>query len=223
MSLTRNKSSGQTSNRDVYRRTFLRHVHRLLQLGYESLVPTDFTHAEEDDITGKICERMKELTEEKPTEKWMERYSIHDQDPVNKIVDEKTGKIRKGKRRPKLDIRLVSKTRVPNTQFCVEAKRLYCSNSISEYMDDEGLGAFLGDYYAKNDDAAGMLGYVQTDCVADWLVKVQKKLSQNSSVLNAWSLSQFQGGPPHTYLTVHRRKSNQRKIEIFHTFFALCE
>jgi hypothetical protein len=219
MSLTRNKLSGQTANRDIYRRTFLRHVHRLLQLGYESLIPTEFTHAEEDDITGKICERMKELTEVSPTEKWMARYSIHDQDPVNKVTAAQTGKERRGKRRPKLDIRLVCKSRVPNTQFCVEAKRLYCSNSVSEYMDDEGLGAFMGDYYAKDDDAAGMLGYVQTDCVDGWLAKVQKKLSQDSTVVTAWGSSKFHGGPPHTYLTVHRRANGDRKIEIFHVFF----
>jgi len=58
MSSTNNQSGSGTSNRDAYRGSFLRHVHCLLQLGYESLVPTAFTNAEEDDITGEICKRM---------------------------------------------------------------------------------------------------------------------------------------------------------------------
>ncbi len=220
MSLTKRKMNGRTANGPDYRRVFLQHVHCLLQLGYQALPPQNFTTAEEDDITGEICKRMKELTEEKPTEKWMARYSIHDQDPVNDV--KKGKKVRRGKRRPKLDIRLVSKSRIPNTQFCVEAKRLCSSNSMSKYLNDEGLGAFIGCYYAKNDDAAGMLGYVQTKSMAKWLAKVQNKLSNDSSVVTAWSLSQFKGGPSETYSTAHSRKGGGSRIEIFHTFLNFC-
>src|SRR6266446_6650356 len=99
---------GQTSNRDAYRETFLRHVHCLLQLGYESLHPADFANSEEDDISGEICKGMKRLTEETPTELWMRFFAVHDQDPVTDIAADDCGKPRRGKRRPRLDIRLVS-------------------------------------------------------------------------------------------------------------------
>jgi hypothetical protein len=199
----------------------------LLQLGYESLTPTAFTNAEEDDITGELCKHMKLLTEEQPTERWMARYSIHDQDPVNDKANPETGKTRRGKCRPRLDVRLVSKARMPNTQFCTEAKRLYRSDSVQAYIDDEGLGAFVGEYYAERDDAAGMLGYVQCDLIADWLEKLRKKLSGDTSLQKdvsgeVWKLSVFGKGPKAIYLSIHYRKKSGRNIEVFHTFFLFC-
>jgi len=221
------QAADHSSNRDAYRAKYLCHVHRLLQLGYESLTPSAFTNAEEDDITGELCKHMKRLTEEQPTERWMARYSVHDQDPVNDVVNPETGKLRRGKRRPKLDIRLVSKSRVPNNRFCVEAKRLYRSGSVKEYTDDEGLGAFVAEYYAENDDAAGMLGYVQTDSTAEWLVKLEKALAQESSLEKGllgevWSLSRFPKGPPDTYLSFHRRCKSGRRLDVFNVFFSFC-
>jgi hypothetical protein len=220
-------AADHSSNRDAYRATFLGHVHRLLQLGYESLTPPAFTSAEEDDITGELCKHMKVLTEEQSTELWMSRYSVHDQDPVNDVVNPETGKVRRGKRRPKLDIRLVSKSRVPNTRFCIEAKRLYRSGSLKEYTDDEGLGAFVSEYYAKGDDAAGMLGYVQSDSVAEWLGKLEKSLAQEISLEKGsrgevWTLSRFPKGPPNTYQSLHRRSGSGRKLDVFHVFFSFC-
>lgn len=216
-----------SDNRDAYRATFLRHVHRLQQLGYESLTPSEFTNAEEDDITGELCKHMKVLTEEQPTERWMSRYSVHDQDPVNDVVNPETGKVRRGKHRPKLDIRLVSKLCIPNIRFCIEAKRLYRSGSVKEYTDNEGLGAFVDEYYAEHDDAAGMLGYVQSDSVAGWLAKLEKGLLQETSLEKdrrgeVWALSRFPKGPPDTYLSLHRRSKSGRKLDVFHVFFAFC-
>jgi hypothetical protein len=227
MPSSKRQPASQTANRDAYRGSFLRHVHRLLQLGYESLVPTGFTNAEEDDITGEICKHMKRLTEEEPSEKWMAHYSIHDQDPVNDKLHPVTSKVRRGKWRPRLDIRLVNKASVPNPRFCVEAKRLYRSDSVTEYMDDEGLGAFVGGYYAKTDSAAGMVGYVQVGSIADWLPKIQRKLSENTNSQShtngeVWRLSRFRQGPLHTYQSFHRRHNTSSQLEVLHTFFAFC-
>jgi hypothetical protein len=221
------QSASQTSNRDAYRETFIRHVHRLLQLGYESVVPTRFTDAEEDEITGELCKRMKQLTEEEPSENWMARYAVHDQDPVNKVLDEKTGKMRRGKRRPKLDIRLVNKGRVPNTRFCVEAKRLYRGDSAKAYVKDEGMGAFIGEYYAKGDDGAGMLGYIQTDSIVNWVSKLKAKLSEELNLQKysggeIWQLMHFRQGPLHTYRSLHKRPKSGLALEVYHTFFVFC-
>jgi hypothetical protein len=215
--------SGQTTNRDIYRASFLQHVHRLLQASYEAMTSAAFTHAEEDDITGDLCKHMKHLTEEQPTERWMVYFSVHDQDPVNNMNNE-TGELRRGKRRPKLDIRLVSKAQVPNIRFCIEAKRLYRSGSLKEYTGDGGLDAFIEEYYAERDDAVGMLAYVQSASTAAWLAKVEKSLSKKSSLERGsrgevWLLSRFPKGPADTYLSLHRRGKSGRKLSVFHSFF----
>lgn len=225
MSSSNLRSANGTANRDAFRRSFLTHAHRLLQLGYESLTPENFTDAEEDVITGEICKRMEYLTEEAPTERWMAHFSVHDQKPVNYKLDGKTGKARKGKNRPKLDIRLLNHTLIPKPGFCVEAKRLYRSDSVAEYMDDEGVGAFVSGYYAERDISAGMLGYVQTDSIAGWLPRLEKKLSANASLRkgqegHSWTRHMFKRGPTHTYISLHRRSNGAPALEIFHTLFA---
>ena len=96
------------------------------------------------------------------------------------MTSAKTGLPRKGKRRPKIDIRIVCKQQVPNRGYCIEAKRLYRSDSVSEYLDNEGIGAFILGEYAKDDDHGGMVGYVQTGKMQDWLSKVENRLPRFS-------------------------------------------
>lgn len=222
-SANRQPASG-TANRNAFRKSFHAHVHRLLQLGYESLEPEKFANAEEDDITGEICKRMEYLTEEAPAEKWMKHYSIHDQKQVNDKLDGKTGKVRRGKHRPRLDIRLLNQSHLPKLGFCVEAKRLYRSDSVAEYMDDEGVGAFVGGYYAERDLSAGMLGYVQNDSIAGWVLKLEKKLSSDASLQKTesgqtWQKYIFKNGPAHTYKSLHKRTGDKSMLEIFHSIF----
>src|SRR5260221_1722913 len=97
MSSTKRQSAGGTSNRNACRKSFLLHVHRLLQLGYESLAPEKYMDAEEDVITGEICKRMEHVTEEAPAEKWMTHFSVHDQKPLNDKLEGTTEKRRQGK------------------------------------------------------------------------------------------------------------------------------
>jgi hypothetical protein len=220
-------SPAQTSSRDAYREAFLHHVHRLLQLGYERLDPGDFNNSEEDDISGEICKGMKHLTEDAPTEPWMRLFAVHDQDPINDIASDGDAKPRRGKRRPRLDVRLVSKKRTPNLRFCIEAKRLYRSDSIADYVKDDGLGAFLAGYYAASDEAAGMLGYVQSGTVPDWLSKLERKVVETASALrtgsgSCFSKAQFKNGPIHTYRTCHERHKTGLQLEVFHSFFIFC-
>lgn len=219
--------NGSTSNRDDYRQRFLGHVHQLIHLSYTALTPSVFTGSEEDDITGELCKHMQILTEEQPTKRWMSLYSVHDQRPLHGAKNPVTGDIRRGKYRPRLDIKFVSKGRLPNPRFCVEAKRLYRSDSVSSYMDDEGLGAFVGSYYAKNDSAGGMLGYVQADSVAHWKNKIEAKLAVDASALSladgAKSKSHlFNAGPQHTFKSRHQRAESCEPIDIFHTLLVFC-
>jgi len=210
-------SRGRSDNRADYQAAFLQRVHRLLQLAYESLTPGDYETAEEDDITGDLCKQMRHLTEIAPIERWMGQFSIHDQDPSNDVTSTTTGLPRKGKRRLKIDVRIVCKHQTPNRGYCIEAKRLYRSDSVSEYVDDEGVGAFVIEEYAKDDDFGGMIGYVQSQEITDWLPKIEAKLARQRSH-KIWTPTQFRGGPKLCYASTHQRSSG-RSITLHHIFF----
>jgi hypothetical protein len=214
-------SSSSSGNRADYRKAFLGHVHQLLRAGYAALTPSDFTNAEEDDITGELCKHMTYLTEVAPTSRWMARYSIHDQHPVNDVKNEKDGTARRGKRRPRLDIRIVQQTRFPKVSFSIEAKRLYRSDSTADYMDDEGLNAFVQEYYAKDDDACGMLGYVQRATMRDWAAKLEARLAKEPSVIRSvssapWCETATETAGVSTYLSRHKRPGTGRPLDIHH-------
>lgn len=221
------QSARRSDNRADYRAAFLQRVHRLLQLAFESLNPKNYVNSEEDDITGDLCKHMKFLTETKPAERWMARFSIHDQDPSNDVPSAETGRPRKGKYRPKIDVRIVCKHKMPNRGYCIEAKRLYRSDSVSEYVDDEGLGAFISGDYAKDDSFGGMLGYVQSGSITDWLPKIEIKLGKHTSIrkpsgTHAWTSTSFPRGPRHCFTSSHTRNSG-RDIVIVHVLFVFSD
>lgn len=218
-----NRLRGSSDNVSDYKLAFLQRVHCLLQLAYESLTPADYEGAEEDDITGDLCKHMTYLTETAPSERWMARFSVHDQHPANDVTSVKTKQPRKGKRRPKIDIRIVCKHRIPNAHYCIEAKRLYRGDSAGEYANDEGVGAFICGDYAKDDDCGGMMGYVQTGHVNAWLPKIAAKLKAGSKLLvradgKTWSDAAFANGPHHCLSSAHTRDSG-RSIVIYHVLF----
>ncbi|MEZ5384686.1 MAG: hypothetical protein R3F13_04145 [Prosthecobacter sp.] len=218
-----NQPYGRSDNRADYQAAFLQRVHRLLQLAYESLTPSDYESAEEDDITGDLCKHMKHLTEIEPSERWMVRFSVHDQDPSNDVLSAKTGLPRKGKRRPKIDVRIVCKHQTPNRGYCIEAKRLYRSDSVSEYVDDEGVGAFICGDYAKDDEFGGMMGYIQAGKVTDWTPKIEAKLGTQASTqkckeAKSWTNASFARGPKHCFSSKHMRDSG-REITLIHVLF----
>ncbi len=222
MSSSRRHATSTSANRAEYRKAFLGHVHKLLHAGYAALTPSAFTNAEEDDITGELCKHMKHLTEVAPSAQWMALYSIHDQDPVNDAKRDDDGSVRLGKRRPRLDIRIVNKHRVPNAGFCIEAKRLHRSDSLGDYMDDEGLNAFIKEYYAKNDDACGMLGYVQAGAIKEWTYKLQLRLLKDLSTRactnkQAWTKTHAGKNGVVGYLSRHLCPDSQKTLDVYHT------
>jgi hypothetical protein len=79
---------------------------------------------------------------------------------------------RYGKRRPRIDIEFVRTGRGTRPRFHIEAKRLYRSDSVNEYLGPSGLQMFIRGKYAANWRSAGMLGYVQCDTCAVWLLRI---------------------------------------------------
>ena len=198
-----------SGNRNDYNAAFIRNVHCLLESAYQRLTPGQFKKSEEDDITGALCDGMRWLTEAAPTHGWMRHFCVEDQHPVsgNRKAD---GQERMGKRRPKIDIRLVCKSTLPNPAYCIEAKRFYRSDSIGEYISSEGVGAFVCGEYAKNDATAGMLAYMQNRDEKYWLSKLERKITLDESAMPS--------GPKACFQSRHKRDDG-REIDIFHVLF----
>jgi hypothetical protein len=211
-----------TTNARDYQAVFLQHVHWLLQLGYAKLTPAAFADAEEEVISGELRRHIRNVLYESPTTRWMKHYDVHNEDPEDGAFRPGQTEPRQGKDRPVIDLRFVSSHTCPRKRFCVEAKRLYRSDSVSQYVGPAGLGCFLDGTYAKEDDAAGMLGFVQRDTLHAWAEKIRTKLESAPSAqpLNTgrkWERRSFRHGPPDTFASKHQRQGGAPSVEIYHT------
>jgi len=72
-----------------------------------------------------------------------------------------------------------------------------------------------------------MLGYVQADSVAEWVGKIQNKLSTQPNLEKLhtgaiWQSHVFKGGPKHTYKSLHKRQNDAVTLQAFHTLLVFC-
>jgi hypothetical protein len=146
---------------------------------------------------------------------WARLFSIHEDSPVS-------GGARKGRKRRRIDIRIDSLECFPRTRFRFEAKRLGRRNPVTQYVGQEGLGRFLTGEYARDEDEAGMLGYVQGSAPAEWALQIAASFVDPLDILLAppglkWQLAPFPGGPDHTYCSRHSRASVGRPVNIYHS------
>src|SRR4051794_31867537 len=148
---------------DVYHPAFVKNCLELLVRARQELVGTPLAVEEEPSITGLLVERAQAIIESDHAEDWMEHLCVLDDPPQNDQPD------RRGKRRPRIDIEFEQTRRGPRPRFHVEAKRLYRSDSLTEYLGATGLGMFLDGTYASAWPSAGMLGYTQNRTCADWM------------------------------------------------------
>ncbi len=156
----------------VYAEALRAHAVTLIWLGYQRLNASSFAVAEEDDITGELVREMKLVAQDPSSPDWVDHYEIHEQDPQNV-------KSKRGKRRPKMDIEIECHRRGLRPRLGFEAKRLGRGNSVSDYLGDEGLSAFLDGYYPTTHGEAGMLGYIQVQTPSEWSVKLAMSLNDN--------------------------------------------
>ena len=113
------------------------------------------------------------------------------------------------------------------TRFCFEAKRLGKHHRVGKYLGEKGTGCFLCGAYARDDDQAGMLGYVQAGTPQQWADKIEAELRKNPSRYSVPEHGQFGSvqivdGLDHTYRSSHERLSVGRPVSIFHTLLPLC-
>ena len=203
-----------TQNTKDYRHVFVKHVRQLIQLGYERLNPADYSKTQEPAITGELCTKIDEVLN-CDKEDWMHFYSVYDDPPENDDV-------RKGKQRKRVDLRFDSSQTQPRGRFRFEAKRLGRDHTAKVYLVAEGLGCFLRGDYAKDEDHAGMLGYVQSEELQTWGDKIAKILNDSPSDFQVDSSLPFQSQSkpknfPHAlYQSKHTRPAIGRNLLIDH-------
>jgi hypothetical protein len=209
-----------SANRSDYEQLFIRRVHDLIKWGYDRLCASAYAIQEETVITGELAEAIEGILEY-PNEDWMRFYRVYDDPPINESI---TAPRRKGKRRRRVDIKLDSSEVSPYTRFCFEAKRLGKGNPVSRYLGTKGLGCFLSGSYARAEQRGGMLGYVQSDDEQTWAAKIDKAFtsSPNSFCLQTkqshFRLNQTSAQLRHTYVSEHRRTTDGKQLQIYHSF-----
>lgn len=205
---------GSFSTNSVYLRSiFVRRVHQLVQLGYDRLTPSVYEQAEEPWITGDLVEAIDDVLSERG-QPWMTVFSVHDDPPVN---DDR----RKGKRRKRVDLRIDSGACVPRARFRFESKRLGKRHTVKVYLGTEGLGCFLRGDYAREEDQAGMLGYVQRGNLSDWGKKIAQEFAKAPALYAVdseapFSIKSTRSTVSQAYHSRHNRTAVGRPILIDH-------
>jgi hypothetical protein len=161
----------------LYRLAFIRNCHILVLRGYELIKAEDLSQVEETSITGELVRGVREVLESEDAEAWMQLFEVLD-DPPQNVPD------KKGRSRPRVDIEFVRLSgRGKRPRFHIEAKRLYRSDSVTEYFGDGGLGCFIAGRYAAQEAAGGMLGYVQTETSLEWLGRLRTGFAERAETL----------------------------------------
>ncbi len=211
-------AAGRSANAPDYRRSLIERAHQLIAIGYERLNPAESRTAAEPEITGILVAAIREVFDDPASAEWVDHFDVHDDPPVD-------DGLRRGKHRSRLDIKFVSAKHRPRQAFSFEAKRLDQRHSSGAYLGAEGLGCFLSGKYARDEEDAGMLGYVQSDGRSDWAARIGQKLEeepQRYAVLagGSWHRHHLADGPDHCYRSRHSRRSLKQPIDVYHTLLS---
>jgi hypothetical protein len=210
-------SQGQSPcshNTGDYRQVVLVRIHQLLSLGYRRLNGASYRAVHEEEISGDLADSIDDVLDD-ASQEWMDLFSVHNEAPVR---DPK----RKGKHRRKVDIRICSAQSRPRTRFAFEAKPLRDGKSVATYVGEHGLGRFLRGEYARGERWAGMLGYVQSDRLAEWAERIGAVLGQSPQDYRVvegggWQHTPLVDGLEHSYHSTHSRDTVEGVIDIYHT------
>jgi hypothetical protein len=201
----------------LYRLAFVKNCFVLVVRAYSTLDTRSLNAAEEPHITGELVRFARKLIESDDAEPWMEHMEVLD-DPPQTLAG------RYGKKRPRIDIEFVRIGRGLRPRFHIEAKRLYRSDSVTEYLGPSGLQMFLHGEYAARWPSAGMLGYVQSDTCAVWLRRMAIGFAARHVEICAcqgfpdWAPAGWEGvGLDSVHTSRHERSPQDLgRIQIFH-------
>ena len=187
-------------------------------MGYDTLTPSEFSDAEEEDITGELTRAIDSVLDNPNAPEWVDSFSVHEEPRIHHPN-------RKGKRRRRLDIRIDSSEIRPRSRLRFEAKRLGPNHGVSKYLGTDGLQCFLDGRYARDDSTSGMLGYVQEGACKEWAQKIAASMTKEKKKLyltrtGSWRRVKITDKVPFTYRSDHNRPKTGSPIEIYHTL--LC-
>lgn len=200
-------------------KSFIEDAHRLVYLGYQRIGPQNHASTTEEQITELIANEINDLIEAPNAARWMRRYLAIDDRKLSAPG-------RAGKKRARVDIEIIYLRRYPRPRFHFEAKRLYRSDSVAEYLGNEGVGCFLNAQYARDSDEAGMLGYVQSDDCDSWANKIRASLERDTAKYGvvggkSWRAAAIINELRNCYQSDHARSVLGRSICVTHTLL-LC-
>jgi hypothetical protein len=189
---------------------FRRHCHRFLSIGYQEALPRILAEPDEEtDITGYVCEALKDWFRSHPKES--AGFDVHDDPPLRQ-----SGKT--GKRRARTDIIITFAAGV-RPEFFFESKRLHRKKAVgSRYTDAGGMGCFISGRYAGNYGEAAMIGYVQTDTLECWHKELQERVQNEAKELKLKSKEasvKFDSAFPLEWASTHCR-DGLGSVRLFH-------
>jgi len=211
----------RSANARDFRQAFIGRVHEVIEGGYRRLEPAAYVREEEPAITGVLRKAMNGYLRDLSAPDWADYFSVHDDPPVE-------DGIRKGKRRNRIDIRVDSSRPRPGASFSIEAKRLARGYTAGKYVSGEGLGSFLCGEYARDEDEAGMLGYMQDNDATHWSGEIVAVIEKNPAAHEVsgngwWKPHAFARGPQNVFVSVHTRAAVGRPITIYHTLLLFSD
>lgn len=211
-----NPYAGPASNALVYQLAFVKRCHEILDHGYQKLQAATLHKAQETEITGELVKAMKEFLESADAPAWTTHFFVADDPPQNA-----PGRL--GKKRRRVDIEFEHAQHGPRPRLHFEAKRLYKSGSVAEYLGDDGLSLFVKGEYAPKQNVGAMLGYVQEKEAKEWIEQIRTSLTDSPERYGFHLVP----GLVKEGLTVHLAEIHRshhdrlklgRPIAIYHTF-----
>ena len=201
--------------RSSYDYGFRRDAHQLLAWGYQDVLPQIHCNLTEEEITGIIVEAIEKRLDDPSTPEKFDRYSIDEEKPIS--VEG-----RKGKKRRRLDLVVVSGHSRPRPKYIFEAKRLRKNSyPIGRYMGEDGLQCFIKGVYASPYPEAAMIGYIQSDAATYWETELKRSFDNASHndlyIKQVLQKMQIIVSLPNTWVSEHERVVSG-SITVYHIF-----
>ena len=204
----------RSGSKPIYRTSFVRRSHEILKMGYDLLDPRSYAAHVEEEITGELVRSMQEALQNRSALKWAKNFWAVEETRVHDPT-------RLGKRRRRIDIEILRSQQGPRPRFRFEAKRLHDTASRDDYLGHDGLGCFLDGRYAREDDVAGMLGYIQAGSIDSHAQALQKVLARNLRRYYVETDGQWKSREIvkdlTSFETSHRREGSLPAITLLHT------
>ena len=198
---------------NAYNNKFRQDAHQLVAWGYQDALSQIHSDLVEEEITGLIVEAIEKRLDDPYTPERFERYSIDEEKPI--AVEG-----RKGKRRRRLDLVVVSGHFRPRPKYIFEAKRLRKNGyPIGKYVGEGGLQCFVKGVYASEHPEAAMIGYLQSDNAIYWETELHRSFKDSSDLCIKQLLQKAQVlfSMPDVWTSEHEREDND-SIVIYHIF-----